>query len=54
MKTCCCTLPFLDPKACDMCGYHAEDGKFFIPFDPAKFNFEIHDDKYVLWKKDAN
>jgi len=52
MKTCCCTIPFLDPAACARCGYSNDIDKMFIPFDPKYYDFVIGEDYYVIKKKE--
>jgi len=51
MKTCTCSLPYLDPKACDSCAYNEDTGYYFIPYSPELHDFEIHDDRYIIIKK---
>lgn len=51
MRACHCTLPYLDPKACERCSYQIRDGFFFIPVDPKYFDFEIGDDRYIITRK---
>lgn len=52
MRTCCCSLPYLDTDACTTCTNCVSDGRMFIPFDPAKHSFEIHDGRYIIILRD--
>lgn len=51
MRSCACTLPYLDPKACERCSYQIRDGFWFIPIDPKYFDFKLEDDRYVITRK---
>jgi len=51
MKTCCCTIPFLDASACERCQYSNHIDKMFVPYDPLYYDFIIGDDYYVITKK---
>lgn len=44
MPNCVCTLPSIDPSACDKCSYLCREGWWFVPIDPDRFTIEIDED----------